>query len=97
MTNSHAPKISAAVLRAAASRLFGAVVLDLADSLVGPAVYLPRLAAFASLEGEELGEDDGSLIVLVAPGEAMDLLAEHKSAAAAAAVVNARLRAEWAA
>lgn len=97
MTTSHAPKISAAVLRAAASRLFGAVVLDLADSLVGPAVYLPRLETFASLEGEELGADDGSLIVLIAPGEAMDLLAQHKSAGAAAAVVNARLRAEWAA
>jgi hypothetical protein len=97
MTHSHAPKITAAVLRAAAGRLFGAVVLDVADALVGPAVYLPRLAAFATLDGEELGEDDGTLIVLVAPGAAADLIADHGSAAAAAAAVNAALRAEWAA
>lgn len=95
--NAHAPKISAATLAAAATRLLGTVILDLADLTTGPALYQPRLGAFATIEGEELGEDDGSLIALTQPGEARDLLAEHGTPGRAAAALNARLRAEWSA
>lgn len=87
------PRVPAAALTAASTRLFGAVVLDVADLTVGPAVYLPRLEAFATIDGAELGDDDGSLIVLVLPGTAADLIAEHGTAAAAAAAVTRDLRA----
>lgn len=97
MTDSHAPKIPAAVLRDAATRLLGAVVQFVEDATVGPAVYVPRLAAWQTIDGADLGDDDGTIIVLAAPGEPMDLLHTHRTAAAAAAVVNARLRAEWSA
>lgn len=86
------PRITAADLAAAATRLAGAVVLDLADSTVGPATYLPRLAAFATIEGEDLGPDDGTLVVLVLPGTARDLIAEHGTAGRAAAAVTRDLR-----
>jgi hypothetical protein len=89
-----APRVTAAALAAAATRLLGTVVLDVADRLVGPAVYLPRLAAFQTVDGEDLGDDDGTLVVLVAPGVAADLIAEHGTPGRAAAVVNRELRDE---
>ena len=94
MTATPRPRISAAVLTAAAGRLLGTVVLDVADLTVGPARYPPRLEAFAAIDGDEvLGEDDGTLIVLVLPGAARDLIDEHGSAARAAAALNRDLRA----
>jgi hypothetical protein len=96
--NLTAPKISAATLTAAATRLLGTVVLDVADLTVGPARYLPRLEAFAVIDGDEvIGEDDGTLLVLVLPGAARDLIDEHGTAGRAAAALNRQLRAEWSA
>lgn len=86
------PRITAATLAAAATRLFGTVVLDLADLSVGPAVYLPRVEAFATIEGDELGADDGTLIVLVQPGEARELIASHGTAGRAAVALTSELR-----
>lgn len=89
------PRITAADLVAAATRLAGAVVLDLADLTVGPARYLARLAAFAVINGdddERLGDDDGTLVVLVQPGTAGDLIAEHGTAGRAAAALTRELR-----
>lgn len=97
MPTPRSPKISAATLAAAATRLLGTVVLDLADLTTAPALYQPRLAAFATLEGEELGADDGSLIVLIEPGAARDLIAEHGTPGRAAAALTAALRSEWSA
>jgi hypothetical protein len=91
------PRIPAAALAAASTRLFGTVVLDVADLSVGPAIYLPRLEAFATIDGDQLGDDDGSLIVLVQPGEAADLIALHGTAGAAAAALNRDLRMTWSA
>lgn len=94
MTATHTrPRISAADLVAAAARLLGTVVLDVADLTTAPAVYLPRLDAFATIDGDELGDDDATLIVLVQPGTARDLIDEHGTAGAAAAVLNRQLRA----
>lgn len=90
-----APKVTAAALAAAATRLFGAVVMDVADALVGPAIYQPRLSAFLDMDGADLGEDDGTLVVLVPPGHAAELIAEYGTAGRAAAAVNAELRREW--
>lgn len=92
---SHAtrPRVTAAALAAAATRLAGAVVLDLADLTVGPARYEARLDLFRTLDGDDLGADDGTLIVLVLPGTAGDLIAEHGGAGAAAAAVTRELRA----
>lgn len=88
------PAISAAVLRDAATRLAGAVVLDVADLTVGPARYVPRLAAFAAIDSDEiLGDDDGTLIVLVAPGVARDLIDQHRNAGRAAVIITRELRA----
>lgn len=87
------PRISASDLVAAAARLLGTVVLDVADLTTTPAVYLPRLEAFATIDGDELGADDGTLIVLVLPGTARDLIDQHGSAGAAAAHLNRTLRA----
>jgi hypothetical protein len=56
-------------------------------------VYLPRLEAFATIDGDDLGADDATLIVLVQPGTARDLIAEHGTAGAAAAALNRELRA----
>jgi hypothetical protein len=87
------PRITAATIAAAASRLAGTVVLDLADLTVGPAVYLPRLDAFATIDGDDLGVDDGTLIVLVEPGRARDLIDEHGTPGRAADAVTRELRA----
>lgn len=89
------PRITAAVLREAATRLLGTVVLDVADAAVTPAIHQPRLDAFLTMDGADLGVDDGTLVVLVAPGHAATLIAEHGTAARAAAAVNADLRREW--
>lgn len=91
------PRVTAAALAAAATRLAGSIVLDVADSLTQPAIYLPRLEAFATIDGEELGADDGTLIVLVQPGVARDLIAEHGTPGKAAAAVNAEIRRAWSA
>lgn len=96
MNASHAPKITAAVLRDAATRLLGAVVQFVEDSTVGPAVFVPRLQMWQTLDGQELGADDGTIVVLVPPGEPMDLL-RALPAGEAVMIINSRLRAEWAA
>lgn len=92
-----APRITASDLAAAATRLLGAVVLDVAGVVTGPALYVPRLEAFASIDNadELLGDDDGTLVVLVAPGAARELIAEHGTPGRAAAAVNAELRREY--
>lgn len=90
---SNSPRITAADIAAAAARLFGTVVLDLADRTVGPALYVARLEAFTDLEGGELGDDDGSLVVLVEPGTARDLIAEHGTAGRAAQALTREHRA----
>jgi len=92
------PRVTAAAIAAAATRLAGTVVLDLADLTVGPAVYLPRLDAFASIEatredGADLGADDGTLLVLVQPGTARDLIEQHGTPGRAAEAVTRELRA----
>lgn len=87
-------RITAGTVAAAASRLAGTIVLDLADRLVGPAIYRERLEAFETIAGAELGPDDGSLIVLVAPGRAADLIAEHGTPGRAAAALNRELAVE---
>lgn len=86
-------RIPAAAVASAATRLFGTLVLDVADMTVGPAVYKPRLAAFETMEGDLLGDDDGTLIVLVQPGEVADLIDTHGSAGRAAAALARELRA----
>jgi hypothetical protein len=95
MSTASAPRVTAAVLRDAATRLLGAVVQFVEDSTVGPAVYQPRMQAWVSLDGQDLGEDDGTIVVLVPPGHAMTLLEEHGTAGAAVRVVNEELRREW--
>lgn len=87
------PRVTAADLVAAATRLAGAVVLDLADLTVGPARYEARLAMWRTLDGDDLGEDDGTLVVLVAPGTARDLIDEHGTAGRAAQAITRDLRA----
>lgn len=94
MTSSPLPRISAAAIAAAATRLAGTVVIDLADRLVGPAVYRSRLEAFETIDGDRLGADDGSLIVLVAPGRAAELVAQHGTPGRAAAAMNRELAPE---
>lgn len=89
------PRVTAAALAAAATRLAGSIVLDVADQLTHPAIYLPRLEAFATIEGDELGADDGTLIVLVLPGVARDLITEHGTPGRAAAAVNREIRRAW--
>jgi hypothetical protein len=86
-------RITAGDLAAAAARLLGTIVLDLADRTVGPALYEARLEAFTTLEGDELGDDDGSLVVLVTPGEVRELIAEHGTAGRAAQALTRELRA----
>lgn len=91
--NTPRPRITAATIVAAATRLAGTVVLDLADLTVGPARYLARLEVFAEIDGDDtLGDDDGTLIVLVQPGTAADLIAEHGTAGRAAIAVTRELR-----
>jgi hypothetical protein len=91
--NRTSPRIAARDLVAAGARLFGTIVLDVADLTTHPAVYRARLEMFETIDGESLGDDDGTLIVLVQPGTARDLIAEHGTAAAAAAHLNRTLRA----
>lgn len=93
VTATHTPRIAARDLVAAGARLFGTIVLDLADMTCHAALYNPRTSVFLTLDGEELGEDDGSLIVLVIPGTADELIAEHGGAAAAARALTRTLRA----
>ena len=94
MTTSPArPRVTAADIARAATRLAGAVVLDLADLTVGPARYLARLEVFAELDTDaELGADDGTLVVLVQPGTARDLIDAHGTPGRAAAAVTRELR-----
>jgi hypothetical protein len=89
------PRITAADIKAAATRLAGAVVQFVEDKTVGPAIYRARLDAFETIDGEELGADDGTLLVLVQPGAARDLINEHGTPGKAAAAVNAAIRAEY--
>lgn len=93
VTATHRPRIAARDLLAAGARLFGTIVLDLADMTTRPAIYLPRLEAFATIDGDDLGADDGTLIVLVQPGTARDLIAAHGTPGAAAAAITRELRA----
>ncbi len=86
------PRITAATIAAAATRLAGTVVLDLADLTVGAAVYLPRLEAFASIDGEDLGADDGTLIVLADRRRIDALVEEHGTPGRAAEVLTRELR-----
>ena len=93
------PRVTAADVTAAAGRLLGTLVLDLATMTVGPATYLPRLEAFATIEatrdaGADLGPDDGSLIVLVQPGTVRELIEEHGTPGRAAQALTRRLRTE---
>lgn len=92
------PRVSAAALAAASTRLAGAVVLDLADLSVGPARYEARLAAWSTIDADrddagDLGDDDGTLIVLVQPGTARDLIDEHGTPGRAAEAITRELRA----
>lgn len=87
------PRITAAALSEAATRLLGTVLLDLADLSVVPALYQPRRDVFLTLDGDDLGSDDGTLIPLVMPGTAQDLITEHGTAGRAAAAVTRELRA----
>jgi hypothetical protein len=91
-TRPHAPRVLASAITAAAARLTGTIILDLADMVAGPALYDARLGVFRTLDGDDLGEDDGSLIVLVEPGTVDELLREHGSAATAARIVTAIAR-----
>lgn len=99
MSTAAAPRITAASLREAATRLFGTVILDVAGVVSGPAVYSARLAAFVSITDTEdvLAEDDGTVIDLLSGRPARELIAEHGTPGAAAAAVNAELRREWSA
>lgn len=91
-----APRIDAATIKAAAARLAGVIVLDVADLTVRPALYDERGARFLTVDGDELGDDDGTLIVLVGPGEANDLIAEHGRPCDAAEAATRRIRHELA-
>lgn len=92
--STHATRITAAVIAEAATRLAGVVVQFVEDLTIGAAVYRPRLEAFATITDTEelIGEDDGTIIVLLTPGRARDLLAEHGTPGRAAAAANAELR-----
>lgn len=92
MTANPTPRISAAAVAAAATRLLGAVVLDVADLTVGPAVYRARLEMFETIEGDELGADDGTLIVLADRTRIDSLLEVHGTPGRAAAALTAELR-----
>jgi hypothetical protein len=96
MTQTPPLRITAADVAAAATRLLGTLVLDLATMTIGPATYLPRLAAFATIDGQELGPDDGSLIVIpgAEPGRVQDLIAEHGTPGRAAQALARTVRAE---
>lgn len=93
MTATHRPRIPAAALAAATTRLFGVIVLDVADMIAGPAVYRARLELFETIDGDELGADDGTLIVLADRRRVDALLAQHGTPGRAAAALTAELRA----
>ena len=93
MTAPTRPRITAADLTAAATRLAGTVLLDVADRSVSPARYVARAGAFAAVDSDEvIGDDDGSLVVLIMPGTAADLVAEHGTPGRAAAALTSQLR-----
>jgi hypothetical protein len=86
--------ITAAVIAEAATRLAGAVVQFIEDATIGAALYKPRMEAFLAIDGEtELGDDDGTIIVLLTPGRARDLIAEHGTPGRAAQAATRELRA----
>jgi hypothetical protein len=86
-------KITAAVVAEAATRLAGAVVQYIEDATIGAALYKPRQEAFLALDGETpLGDDDGTIIVLLPPGRARDLIEEHGTPGRAAAAATRELR-----
>jgi hypothetical protein len=87
------PRISASDLVAAAARLLGTIVLDVADLTTRPAVYRARLEAFETIDGEELGADDGTLIDLLDGRPARDVIELHGTPGRAAAALNRELRA----
>jgi hypothetical protein len=91
------PRITAADIKAAAVRLAGTVILDVAGVVSGPAVYSARLAAFVSIDNTDavLADDDGSVIDLLAGIPARELVAEHGTPGKAAQAVNARIKREW--
>jgi hypothetical protein len=92
-----APRITAADVAAAATRIAGVVIHDLAGVVSGPAVFVPRLEAFVAITDtdEVIADDDGTVLVLVQPGEARDLIAELGTPGRAAQAVNRRVAAEW--
>jgi hypothetical protein len=95
MTHASRPRVTAAALAAAATRLAGTVVLFVEDLTVGPAVYRARLEMFASIDGEDLGVDDGTIVNLLPAGvTARDLIDEHGTPGRAAAALTRQLRAE---
>lgn len=90
----HAPtktRTTAADVKAAATRLAGVVVLDVADLSVLPALYDAKAGTFHTLDGELLGEDDGTLIVL-GGRPAMDLVDEYGTAGRAAEALTREAR-----
>jgi hypothetical protein len=89
------PKVTAADLKAAATRLAGTVVAFIEDNTVGAAVYKPRAEMWASIDGDEIGSDDGTVIDLLDGVPARDLIDAHGTPGRAAAAINRKLRAEW--
>lgn len=90
------PRIAARDFVAAAARLFGVIVLDVADLTIGPAVYRARLAVFeqTTVDGDLItSDDDGSLIVLADRRRVDELLEVHGTPGRAAAALTAELRA----
>lgn len=68
------PRITAADVKGIVSRLRGVLALDVADLTITPALYDPKAGEFHDLEGNPLGPDDGSLIVLVDHDQAAAIL-----------------------
>lgn len=95
MTATNRPRISAADVAAAATRLAGAVVQFVEDLTVGPAVYRARLEVFETIDGDDLGADDGTIVVLADRARIDALLAEHGTPGRAAAALTRELRQEW--
>jgi hypothetical protein len=89
------PRITAADIKAAATRLAGTVVQYVEDNTTGPAVYKPRAEAWASIDGHDLGSDDGTVIDLLDGVPARDLIDAHGTPGKAAQAVNARIKREW--
>jgi hypothetical protein len=91
----NAPRITAADLKDAATRLAGTVVAFIEDNTTGTAVYKPRLEAWVNLDGDDLGTDDGTILDLLNGVPAREVIAEHGGAGRAAQALNARIRREW--